>query len=52
MQCHQGRESKSTVDSRIARVPGIKPDETREFLRAELAKFRGIVARAGLQLGR
>ncbi len=28
------------------------PDGTRAFLRAELAKFRGIVERAGLRLGR
>jgi tripartite-type tricarboxylate transporter receptor subunit TctC len=28
------------------------PEETREFLAAELAKFRDIVARAGLRLGR
>ena len=28
------------------------PEATRAFLRAELAKFRGIVERAGLRLGR
>jgi len=28
------------------------PDSTRAFLQAELAKFRGIVERAGLRLGR
>jgi tripartite-type tricarboxylate transporter receptor subunit TctC len=32
--------------------PTTTPEATRDFLRAELAKFRGIVDRAGLRLGR
>ena len=32
--------------------PTTTPEGTRDFLRAEVAKFRGIVDRAGLRLGR
>ena len=32
--------------------PNTTPEGTRDFLRAEVAKFRGIVDRAGLKLGR
>ncbi|MBB5696101.1 Bug family tripartite tricarboxylate transporter substrate binding protein [Muricoccus pecuniae] len=32
--------------------PATTPEETRAFLEAELAKFRGVVQRAGLRLGR
>jgi tripartite-type tricarboxylate transporter receptor subunit TctC len=49
--------AEASVQQRLASAgvdpaPATTPEATRAFLEAELAKFRGIVSRAGLQLGR